>query len=151
MKELTGAVFKDGRDDNIRTMQDRIRDLERELEAEHTRNVSISSGAQELRQILAPLYHALGLIFGQVEAMNLPGTATGIDPRKAAIWAEWKQKLPGHPAKFIDALLIHGSLTQTQLRIHAKCAAGSVPGVVSKLWQAGLINKNNGKISLKDI
>lgn len=150
MKELTGAVFKDGRDDNIRAMQDRIRDLERELEAERSRSVNISSGAQELRQILAPLYHALGLIFGQVENMNLPGVIS-TDPRKAAIWAEWKQKLPGHPAKFIDALLIHGSLTQTQLRIHAQCAAGSVPGVVSKLWQAGLINKNNGKISLKDI
>jgi hypothetical protein len=37
------------------------------------------------------------------------------------------------------------------LRLHAKCAAGSVPGVVSQLWKNGLINKNGGRISLKEL
>ena len=74
-----------------------------------------------------------------------------MDPRKAAVWEDWKRKMPGNPAKFIDALMLHGELTQTQLRLHAKCAQGSVAGVVSQLYKAGLISKNGGRISLKEL
>jgi ribosomal protein L29 len=149
MKTLTGAVAKDTRDATIRALEDRVRELERSLEDERAQNISNNAGAQELRKILAPLYGALQMVFGELN--KLESNPDPYDNHKAGVWEDWKRKMPGHPAKFIDALLIHGALTQTQLRIHAQCAAGSVPGVVSKLWQAGLINKNNGKISLKEI
>jgi DNA-binding Lrp family transcriptional regulator len=55
------------------------------------------------------------------------------------------------PAKAIDALLMHGALTQTQLRIHVGCAAGSISDLVYRLNKAGIINKNGGKISLKEL
>ena len=110
---------------------------------------------QELRAVLTPLYQALGHIFGEIDAMGTsdssPSSPTGMDPRKAAVWDDWKRKMPGIPARFIDALMLHGELTQTQLRLHAKCAQGSVAGVVSQLWKAGLINKNGGRISLKEL
>ena len=33
-----------------------------------------------------------------------------LDPRKAAVWEDWKRKMPGIPARFIDALMLHGEL-----------------------------------------
>ena len=110
-------------------------------------------GVAELRSVLAPLYQGLAHIFGEIEKMGVDGvsSASGMDPRKAAVWEDWKRKMPGIPARFIDALMLHGELTQTQLRLHAKCAQGSVAGVVSQLWKAGLINKNGGRISLKEL
>jgi|ERR1700677_306796 len=112
-------------------------------------------GVQELRTILSPLYQGLRRVFGEIEQISINGDGVsshaGMDPRKAAVWEDWKRKMPGIPARFIDALMIHGELTQTQLRIHAKCAVGSVAGVVSQLYKGGLINKNGGRISLKEL
>jgi len=130
--------------------------LEGELRTERRKNATIEKGVAELRAILSPLYQALGMIFGQIEAMGIsgtssPSTGTGMDPRKAAIWEDWKRKMPGIPARFIDALMMHGELTQAQLRLHAKCAVGSVAGVVSQLYKAGLISKNGGKVTLKEL
>ena len=48
-------------------------------------------------------------------------------------------------------LLLHGELNRTQLRLHLSCATRSITDVVYKLNQAGLINKNGGKISLKEL
>jgi len=107
---------------------------------------------QNIRDILEPLFSGLKRVFGEMEHAGFETySAASVDPRKAAIWSSWKQKMPGNPAKFIDALLLHGELTQTQLRLHAQCAQGSVAGVVSQLWKNGLINKNGGKISLKEL
>lgn len=115
----------------------------------------VEGGASMLRTVLNPLYSALAHIYGELDAMGVnggtPPSPTGMDPRKAAVWEDWKRKMPGIPARFIDALMLHGELTQTQLRLHAKCAQGSVAGVVSQLWKAGLINKNGGRISLKEL
>ena len=47
--------------------------------------------------------------------------------------------------------MVHGPMTQTQLRILIGCANGSIAGIVCTLNKAGLINKNGGKISLKEI
>jgi hypothetical protein len=46
---------------------------------------------------------------------------------------------------------MHGQLTQTQLRIHVGCATGSVTSIVFQLNKVGLINKNGGRISLKEL
>jgi hypothetical protein len=130
-----------------------IAELEETLRQERAKNASIERGVGELRTVLSPLYQALGHVFGEIEHMGVGEVASGstMSPRAQAAWANWKQKLGGLPAKFIDALMVHGSMTQTQLRIAVGCANGSVAGVVSTLWKAGLINKNSGKISLKEL
>jgi DNA-binding MarR family transcriptional regulator len=79
------------------------------------------------------------------------GESPASSPQKSAVWESWKQKLGPMPAKAIDALLMHGALTQTQLRIHVGCAAGSISDLVYRLNKAGIINKNGGKISLKEL
>lgn len=131
-----------------------LAEAEEALRQERQKNAALEAGVTNLRQVLTPLYQGLRMIFGELDAMGVQGetaSITGLDPRKAAVWEDWKRKMPGIPARFIDALMLHGELTQTQLRLHAKCAHGSVAGVVSQLWKAGLINKNGGRISLKEL
>ena len=152
---LEGAV--DDRDLMISGLKEQLRQAQEALAIERSRNAQTDKGMKQLRSILAPLHGALGAVFGELDAMGIGSDASqgnftpAPDARKAAIWESWKKKFPGTPARFIEALLLHGELTQTQLRIHAQCAQGSVAGVVSTLWKAGLISKNGGKISLKDV
>ena len=130
-----------------------LAEAEEALRQERLKSASLEKGVAILREILNPLHQGLNLVFGQIDEMGVASgsSTTGMDPRKAAVWEDWKRKLPGIPARSIDALMLHGELTQTQLRLHAKCAVGSVAGVVSQLWKAGLINKNGGRISLKEL
>lgn len=151
--QLEGAV--DDRDLIISGLREKVRGLEEQLTDERSRNVAVDQGMKKLRTVLQPLHNALGMIFGEMGSMGVESgedaTPSPLDSRKTAVWTSWKQKFPGIPAKFIDALLLYGALTQSQLRIHAQCAKGSVPGVVSQLYKAGLISKNGGKISLKEV
>jgi len=130
-----------------------LAEVEEALRQERGKNAMIEAGVAQLRTALSPLYQGLCRVFGEIDAMGveISGVDSGMDPRKAAVWEDWKHKMPGIPARFIEALMLHGELTQTQLRLHAKCAQGSVAGVVSQLWKAGLINKNGGRISLKEL
>lgn len=129
-----------------------LADIQEELRQERAKTAQSSAGTKELRAVLDPLYRALQLIYGEMEAMGVPAASSGgSDPRVAKAWEAWKQKLGGQAAKAIDALLLHGSMNQVQLRIQIGCASGSTPGIVSQLWKAGLINKNGGKISLKEL
>lgn len=140
-----------------RALYERNRQLaeaEETLRQERQQRAALESGVQTLREILSPLYQGLQRVFGEIELAGVGSqsvAAAGMDPRKAAVWEDWKRKMPGIPSRFIEALMLHGELTQTQLRLHAKCAQGSVAGVVSQLWKAGLINKNGGRISLKEL
>lgn len=150
---LPGSVAVDNRDHIISELRRRVTDLEEQLSRERGKNRSIDNGASELRNILSPLHEGLKRIFGELDDMGVGsvGASPTPDGRAAAIWEDWKRKFPGHPAKAIDALMLHGSLTQTQLRLHIGCATGTTSNVVSILNRAGLIVKNGGKISLKEV
>lgn len=129
-----------------------LAESEEALRQERAKNASIERGVQRLREVLGPLFDGLKLIHGEMDAMGIEGSsASSVDPRKAAVWEDWKRKLGGQAAKAIDALLLHGALTQSQIRLHVGCATGSTAGIVYQLNKAGIINKNGGKISLKDL
>jgi hypothetical protein len=137
-------------------LRNQLDDAQADARTERRKREAMERGVGELRTVLSPLYQALAHIFGEIDVMGISEVASspaasGVDPRKAAVWEDWKRKISPIAGRFIDALLLHGELTQTQLRLHAKCAAGSVPGVVSQLWKNGLINKNGGRISLKEL
>jgi hypothetical protein len=137
------------------SLKAQIRELKVDLMREQERSSEALAGAQSLRTALQPLYNALQHVFGDLDSMGV-GTAPSVEssvskPRASAAWESWKEKLGGQAAKAIDALLLHGALTQTQLGIHIGCAKGSVPGIVYQLNKASLINKNGGKISLKEL
>lgn len=126
-----------------------LAEAQEELRLERQKTAAIEQGVSQLRDILFPLHNGLKKMFGELDAMG--GSATAATPRVSAAWEQWKQKLSGHPAKAIDALMVHGAMTQTQLRILIGCANGSIAGVVCTLNKAGLINKSGGKISLKEL
>lgn len=129
-----------------------LADAEDALRLERGKNATIERGVSELRTVLSPLYQGLAHIFGEIDAMGVgESSAPSATPQKSAVWESWKQKLGPMPSKAIDALLMHGGLTQTQLRIHVGCAAGSMSDLVYRLNKAGIINKNGGKISLKEL
>ena len=75
----------------------------------------------------------------------------GHHPKVSKVWKSWQEKMPGFPAKFIEVLLEHGEMTVPQLKIAAHCGSNTVYGVISKLHGLGLINKNGGKYSLKEL
>lgn len=152
MNEMTTY---DDRDTLIAGLREQLRVCQADLTAERQKNTGVDQGVAELRRSLTPLYRALQSVFGEMDAMGIqvdvaPAQVVG-SPKSSAAWESWKSKLGGYSAKAIDALLLHGALTQTQLRIHIGCATSSVPGVVSTLWKAGLLNKSGGKISLKEL
>jgi hypothetical protein len=147
---LNGEV--DPNPEIIAGLRGQIRQLEEALRQERTKVMQVENGVQKLRQFLGPLYNSLQMIYGEIDDMGLsPAQESAVPPQVSRAWENWKQKLGGIPARFIDALMIHGSMTQTQLRIAVGCAQGSVAGAVCVLNKAGLINKNGGKISLKEL
>lgn len=138
----------------LRRAQDEIRRLENCLRIEQSRNSQLGVGVQELRTILNPLYLALQAVFGELDPLTTSSSVSSsgmLSPQAKAAWDNWKSKLGGLPSRFIDALMLHGPMTQTQLRIAVGCAARSVTNVVYTLNKAGLINKSGGKISLKEL
>lgn len=140
----------------IDELRNQLDDAQADARKERQKREAMERGVSRLREALTPVYGGLQMVFGEMDAVGVSETpssssAPGVDPRKAAVWEDWKRKISPIAGRFIDALLLHGELTQTQLRLHAKCAAGSVPGVVSQLWKNGLINKNGGRISLKEL
>ena len=112
-----------------------------------------------LRHQLTPLYRALQGVFGELDAAGVtenhhpePGTATtAAAPKNVAVWQAWKEKFPPAVGKVIDALLLHGEMNHSQIKIAARLGSSTVTDCVYKLNKAGLINKNGGKVSLKQL
>lgn len=127
-----------------------ISDVRQELQRERLKNSTIERGVQKLREVLGPLYNGLQMIHGEIDAMGLEDSTPKTAP-KSAIWEDWKQKLGGKPAEAIDVLHLHGEMNAVQLRLHLHCGNDYIYNVISKLNKAGLINKNGGRISLKEL
>lgn len=148
-------MLHDDRDTIIAGLREQLRQTREELAAALASKGQVERGAQALRKALAPFYGALRFIFDETEGMGIAEVQTQTaSPQKSAAWESWKQKLgPGSAAaKIIDMLHVHGALDQTQIRIHLGTSRmQTVYDAVSKLNRAGIINKNGGKISLKEL
>ena len=111
-----------------------------------------SRGLAALRHQLEPLYNALRMVFGELDNAGVSGVETaGPSPRVASLWESWKSKLGGKQAEFIQALLEHGEMTAVQLKVATHTGTSTVPQVIYKLNHLGLINKQGGKYSLKEL
>jgi hypothetical protein len=127
-----------------------LADTEEELRQERQKTAAVEQGVGELRKVLKPLYNALQHVFGVTEGIG-PIETSAASPRASAVWESWKQKLSGTAGKAIDALLLHGTMTAEQLRIHLGCATRTCYNIIGELNRAKLIDKNGGKISLKSL
>lgn len=160
MKQLIGATLIDGviePDDETHALEQEIRALRQELvtvrqEAQQAKREA-ARALVTLRQQLSPLYRALQAVFGELDAAGAGDLADApsapVNPRMSAVWESWKSRLGVGPAKCIDALLLHGDLNTAQLAIATGYHRNTVPQYVSALNTAGLINKRDGRFSLK--
>lgn len=153
---IRGEVV-DPRADELDALQEEVKRLRREL-AIANGEIAKAKGESAralgaLRKQLSPLYRALQSVFGELDAAGVDDATFATNPttptRTTAIWANWKEKLPGYPARIIDALLLQSDLTTTQLAISCGCKRQRISDGIMKLNRAGLINKNGGKFSLK--
>lgn len=144
----------------------KILDLERELrqirrelsdaqiEVDRARE-DATRALSRLRAQLNPLYRALQAVFGELDAAGVAetvGVASTQEPdRISPVWASWKAKLSPQCGKAIDALLIHKDLNATQLCVAAQIGKNTIYTVIHALNRAGLLNKNGGRFSLKQL
>lgn len=165
MNDLLEGEVLDPRVQECDRLRAENRRLQRELsdatvEADRARE-DANRALSMLRKQLGPLYRALQAVFGELDAAGVTESAqlspaaapspAGTDPRVAAVWENWKQRLGPQCAKAIDVLLLHTEMDTTRLAIAMGTNRRNIPNIVYKLNQAGLINKNNGKFSLKSL
>jgi hypothetical protein len=134
----------------------RRRAAESDLEDALREKRSLQEGVQRLRTSLTPLYDSLRLLFGDMELMGVEdASGAPASPQKVAsspAWESWKARLGGVSAKMIDILMLHGELTQEQIRIHIGTnRMQTIYDATKKLNKAGIINKRDGRISLKPL
>ena len=158
MRLIEGAIMPDVDSSEVDDLREEIRQLKYDLSTAQ-REVSAAKrdaarALANLRKQLGPLYQALQMVFGELDAAGVeePSAASGpVNARTAAVWENWKEKLGLGPGKVIDALLLHGEMNTSQLAIATGYNRKTVPQYVSACKAAGLINKNGQKFSLKKL
>ncbi len=138
----------------VERLESDLADARLEIQRERNRSASVARAVGAVRNQLEPMYRALCALFGDLDATGATSPTVGaepVPPRVTAAWEQWKRKLGGKQAEFIDALLEHGALTSTQLSVVAHCHPSNVSKIIYKLNRAGLISKNGNKFSLKEL
>lgn len=166
-KMIEGEVLPNV-DPEVERLRNENRHLKRELddaqvEAKRAREDS-DRALGALRKQLGPLYRALQMVFGELDAAGVTdgpqyygepaapsapgggGLDSRLDPRVNAVWESWKTKLgPGTAqARIIETLQLHPSMSAAQLKVAAKMATQTVYESTSKLRLLGLIEKDSG-------
>lgn len=130
-------------------LEDKITDLERQIEQEKRESSRLLGTVHTLRQYLNPQYRALRILFGEIEvavgeesagaAASTPGQqpSNASDPR----WESYKQTFPGVAARIIDALLSHQQMTYGQLKTLLRADYNTIKNAAAKLRQAGAVVK----------
>lgn len=145
---MSEMILHDDRDTIIAGLRQQLREAREELAAERAKESCVEEGVAQLRHILSPLKEGLDRIFG---ILPVGGESSSLAPRHIAVWESWKQKLGEGPAKVIDALLLHREMNTQQLAIATGYHRTTIPAFVHKLTKAGLLNKNSGRFSLKEL
>lgn len=156
MKLLNAAEAEVVGVDPSEELHDEIRQLKRELSTTRAEASAAKRDAAramgELRKQLSPLYRALQMVFGELDSAGVSdGVSPAATPQTSAVWEAWKSRIGGQPAKVIDALLLHGDLNAGQIAIAIGISPKNVAQVIHKLNKASLIEKNNGRFSLKKL
>jgi hypothetical protein len=153
-----GEYVEDGEHVTDNFVADKLRTENRELRNEvarlkselHSATVQNSRAVSRLRTLLSPLFRGLQDVFGEMDVIGDTGAVQPIanNPK----WEFWKKRYPGRIADTIDLLLVQGEMNAKQLCSALKCDPRTLAkSVIYQLNSAGLINKNGGKFSLKEL
>lgn len=158
---LSGHVQEYVRDDSptlrreIERLVGELRRTEGALQEAQSEARMQTAAITSLRRQLSPLYRALQGVFGELENFSeTPDTASSspsLDDRKREIWGVWKEKLGNACGRIIDALLVHGTMSRTQICIATGISGGNIARPISKLYTANLLNKDGNSYSLKQL
>lgn len=153
MRLLEGAVLEP-EDAELLDLRDLVRELKSELAKSRMETTTAQREAvravSALRKQLSPLYRSLQAVFGELDSV-IGDEEPRANAQTSPIWESWKSKLPGQPAKIIDALLLHGEMNSQQIAIHIGIHRNNVPPLIHKLNKAGVIKKNGHMYSLKTL
>ena len=135
-------------------LEEQLREARQQLhEAQQAAKMAVRAQTR-LQKMIEPWWAALSAIRGELVEMVDDPTA-GTEPRVAgkhsAIWESWKTKVSPLAGKIIDTLLLHREMNTQQLAIATGTHRNSIPRAIYELNKAGLINKNSGRFSLKEL
>jgi hypothetical protein len=161
MKLLEGHVVEPGRndleaDDQIAELEAEVNELRTALRIAKAETSQVrqdtARALAKLRRQLSPLHRALKAVFGELDAAGIEEVApTGAAASSSDKWDAWKQRLGPGCAKVIDALLLGGEMNVRAIMVAAKMGENTVYQATAKMGQAGIIQKNGGKFSLKSL
>jgi chromosome segregation ATPase len=149
--------------DEITRLRREIAGLEQELSIAHAENAALrrqSSAAthalKTLKKLLSDPYKVLQVIMGELEIVEVDddddSNATVRRGGNDAVWDKWKSDLGGACAKIISALQERGELSASQLRVAAQTPrTQTIYDATSRMFKLGLLNRNGGKYSLKEL
>ena len=158
---MNDLMLHDPRDEQIADLTEEVGNLRAAVARANTEAAQAQQDANRalsaLRRQLSPLYKALQAVFGELDTAGVEDETAAFNQRSprnertAAIWESWKSRMPGGPAKIIDALLLQSDMNTQQLAIATGVHRNSIPAMIYKLNKAGLLNKNGGRFSVKQL
>lgn len=142
----------DNRDETIRLLQTENEELRRQLrDAQSEAATARSHGSRaisKLRTQLTPLHQAINMVFDEMDAID----GGNVQQESSSKWDFWKKRYPGRIAETIDLLLVQKAMNSKQLCHALRCDPRTLAkSVIYHLNSAGLINKNGGQFSLKEL
>lgn len=146
-----GSDIIDAEVTELDELREEVRQLKRDLAtaraetATARREATAAMGA--LRKQLSPLYRALQMVFGELDAAGID--EQGANVRTSGAWDEWKTRLGPGCAKVIDTLLLGGEMTIQAITVSAHMGKRTVYEATAKMGQVGILVRNGNKFSLK--
>lgn len=151
MLMLRGEV--DDRDQRIELLTREVERLEGELRAAklETEKVRAENGRaiSALRKQLAPLFRALQMVFGEIDAVSEGDVGV---PQADTKWESVKQRLAPRLRDAIDILLVQKAMKRTQLAAALRMDYSNCnKNVIGVLLRQGLLLDNGRELSLKEL
>lgn len=155
MRLLEGVVAdpSDTEADDLRAEVRQLRaDLSQARADTKTAQRESAHALNALRKQLSPLYRALQVVFGELDAAGIESDdAPPANARTTTMWGVWKDKLGKGPAKVIDALLLHGAMTRKQIAVASGYSPQNISNIISDLNKASLITKDGDRVTLRTL
>jgi CheY-like chemotaxis protein len=121
--------------------------LKNEVEALHEELDQLRQDCERDRNQLSSILQGLRTVFGGGQVESVPAASATSQPK----WEAQKRLFPGRPADLIDLLLTRPNMNTTEIATALRSDPRTITKVIFILNKAGLIDKNGGRFSLKQI
>lgn len=134
----------------IAGLRAQLREANEALGAERAKAGQAEAGVKELKRLLDPFRRAIGVIYGEIDAMGIQDAPTQSSSGQSnPKWEMWKKRFPGRGSELIDLLLVHEQMNTKQLSVALKCDPRTLAQLIFKMKP--VISKNGGLYSLQNI